>query len=222
MLYLRRVIGVATMLCGPIVLVIGLWGNNYPQWYNAISSAYWTNARTVFILLYGTLGLFHVLYSGYDWLDRLMNLILGIACFGLLIFPWKDGSALATEGLVQTFDLFPQLVIDSKNCFCNMAHIACGTTLLLGFALNSLFVFTRSSGVKTKKKILRNKIYVVCGVIITVAFAFNSIVVIANHTALGNYLRVPQWFGMVCEILETASCGFSWIVKGECIPYFND
>lgn len=94
--------------------------------------------------------------------------------------------------------------------------------LTFGFAITNLFIFTRSSGVKTEKKTLRNKIYIACGIVIVVAFAMNSIIVIANHSALGNFIKLPQWIGMACEIIETASCGFSWLVKGECIPYFND
>lgn len=222
MLWLRRVIGFSTMFVGPLVLLVGLWGNNYDCWYNAVSSAYWTNARNVFVLLFGTLGLFHVLYSGYDWIDKVMNLIVGIACFGLIIFPWKDSYALATEGLVQTFDLFPMLKLDSKNCTCNLIHVICGILLLTSYSINCLFIFTRSSGSMTDKKKLRNIIYRCCGIVIAVAFAFNTIIVSANHTSLGNYISIPQWFGMICEILETGACGFAWVVKGECLTFFND
>lgn len=149
---LRCFIGwLAFILPWVVVLLIG----RFPQ---SISSTYYTNAGTVFMIILGADSVFLMFYDGYDKTDDILNTIAGI--FGLLICLFPCGYDAERVGTFQT-----PVAISSA------IHNISAVVFFVILAYVSLFQFTKSNGNMTDKKKKRNVIYRICGVGMIGSFA---------------------------------------------------
>ena len=120
---------------------------------HSISATYhYAPTITPFMIILGSSGLLLMCYRGYTKVDDIINTITGFFGLCICLFPtW--GSDLVYNG---TF----QVPNDISSAIHNISAI--GFFGLLSF--NCLFLFTKSSGTKTKKKKIRNAIYIICGI----------------------------------------------------------
>jgi hypothetical protein len=83
-----------------------------------------------------------------------------------------------------------------------------------------LFPETHKSGVKTHRKILRNRVYRVCGIIIVITMAIKAVDAACEYFIQKGFL----WdVGTYCvEATMVIAFGVSWAVKGESFPRLND
>jgi hypothetical protein len=110
------------------------------------------------MIILGSAGLLLVCYRGYTWVDDLINTLTGIFGLGICLFPTSGG-----EGNIGTFQL-PQSIS-------SMIHNICAIGFFGLLAINVLFLFTKSSGEKTRNKRIRNGIYTCCGTGMVIAMA---------------------------------------------------
>lgn len=172
------------------------------EWWWSISATYYQSPALVGVLVPACIVL--LLYIGYDWRDNLVTSLSGVFGLGIVLFPcnvsWIDSAT--PVGFFQV----PAYIS-------NYMHSACAAIFFLLIAINSAFLFTQSGGNMTDRKIIRNRIYKICGY----GMLFFEVVF-----ALLTVCKAPGYCTMIVEIILLHLFGFSWLVKGEAFPFFND
>lgn len=155
-----------------------------------------------FMVILGAAGILLMCYYGYDRLDDWLNTFAGAFGIGVCLFPtYPTSEYLAMYDKVGMFMLDPS--ISSK------LHNICAVGFFGLLIVNSLFLFTKSSGEMTKKKKIRNVIYRVCGI-----GMLASIVLLAVLSFVG----VPYGI-LIGEALALLFFGFSWLTKADYYPW---
>jgi hypothetical protein len=205
--YQRTSLGFVSMLLGPVLLFLGLFGqNNSPTWYHTISDTFMSNGMQIFIGCLCIMFFFFMSYKCYDWRDHVVNKISGISALLIAIFP--SGDFLETyQGSIGVFPVPPNVS--------SFIHGAAAGILFITLTVNILWLFTLSDGTMTDKKRNRNIVYYICGSIMVLSIAIWTIGVL-THLGDGNIWKY------ICEIFLLIPFGFAWLVKGQAIPLFND
>ncbi len=206
----RKMIGVMVILLTPLSVLFGLFGyaTNPPEWWYSISSTYYANSKAIMISIITIAAFFFCTYKGYDWKDRVVNLMSGIGLALLLVFPCKGGY---TE---QASNLF-NVPVSVSGAIHNVSAIIA----FIGFFFNVGFLFTKSSGIMTDRKKIRNIIYrasalcVIPGAFIIILLG--NILEGTPHALCVNYV----WWA---ELLALVPCGVSWLVKAGVFKFLND
>lgn len=204
--HLRRNVGRLGMLLPWIVLGLSwLFGYGFPD---SISATYYlAPCITPFMIILGAAGILLLSYKGYDRQDDIVCTIAGLFSFGICLFPcrtedlvtrWSDLAELTHVG---TFQIIPAVS--------GILHNVCAFGFFGLLAYNSLFLFTKSSGIMTEEKKKRNIIFRVCGVGMIISFL--AIVPIS----------IFKWWGgvWVVEAIALAFFGISWLTKADCYPW---
>ena len=145
--------------------------------------------------------LFLITYKGYSRLDLIVSTITGIAGLGVAIFPCYNELVIERVGIFQLYS------INS-----NYVHLTCAVTFFILLAINSIFLFTRTSKVLvTLQKITRNKIYVVCGIVILVCV----LGLLLSYFMLTPVQRFESKIFLILESIALLAFGISWLIKGE-------
>lgn len=203
---LRCTIGWLGMLLPWIVLILsGAYGYGFPD---SISATYYLpTCITPFMIILGSAGLLLFSYKGYDKQDDIICTIAGVFALGICLFScaiedlserWLE---LATLTNVGTFQIVPYVS--------DWLHKICAFGFFGLLAYNSLFLFTKSSGVMTENKKKRNIIFRVCGIGMVVSFL--AIVPVS----------IFEWWGgvWIIEAIALAFFGISWLTKANCYPW---
>ena len=203
---LRTRIGWLGMLLPVIVLFLSLvYGYGFPD---SISATYYLpTCITPFMIILGFAGAFLFSYKGYDKQDDIICSIAGAFALGICLF------SCDTEGLIARW---PELAeVTRVGTFQIPPHISgwlhniCAFGFFGLLAYNSLFLFTKSSGVMTENKKKRNIIFRVCGIGMVASFV--AIIPIS----------IFEWWGGVW-VVETVALAFfaiSWLTKADCYPW---
>lgn len=161
----------------------------------SISATYFTyEAGPVFMIILGSASILLFAYRGYEKVDDILNSITAI--FGLLIclFPTSH------KGLdyIGTFQV-PSAVSST-------IHNISAFVFFALLSVNSLFLFTKSSGEMTAEKKKRNIIYRVCGVGMLASFLL---------------LLLPNFYCKIwlVEVIALLFFGVSWLTKADCYPW---
>lgn len=195
--WLRCTVGKLGALLPIIVLVMSVaYGYGLPD---SISATYYVpTCITPFMIILGSAGLLLFSYKGYEKIDDIVCSIAGVFALGICLFPcnYYGGASL-----VGTF----QLPTSVSGILHNISAI-CFFALL---ALNSLFLFTKSSGSMTKNKKKRNIIFRVCGIGMMAAFL---VLIPAN---------IYGWYGATWAVETIALVFFavSWLTKANCYSW---
>lgn len=198
----RRTMGILVILLPILPILFGFLGtNNPPCWYYSISDTYYTNSVAVMVGIISIASFFFCTYKGYDWRDRVVNLASGIGLAGLLIFPCTS----------QGFEKVGLFCLPAK--VSGTIHGIFAFIAFTGFFFNLEFLFTLSSGEKSKRKKIRNIIYIACGSTIILAL----LLIILGKFGIGTKNMV--W---IAETVALIPCGFAWLVKGEMFSFLND
>lgn len=197
---LRCTIGWLGMLLPWIVLILAYTcGYGFPD---SISQTYYfESCITPFMIILGSAGLLLFSYKGYDKQDDIICTLAGIFGLGICIFPCLSPIVLDANGIVGTFQLAENVS--------DILHNICAVAFFGLLAYNSLFLFTKSSGVMTENKKKRNIIFRVCGIGMITSFLAMIPVIICN------------WYGGVwlVETIALAFFGISWLTKADCYPW---
>ena len=203
---LRCILGWLGMLLPLIVLTLSLvFGFGLPD---SISATYYlAPCITPFMIILGAAGLFLICYNGYDRQDDIICTLAGSFALGICLFScatkdlvarWPELADLAKVG---TFQLIPVVS--------GIIHNICAIGFFLLLAYNSIFLFTKSSGIMTENKKKRNIIFRVCGIVM--ASAFIAIIPISIFEIWGGV-----WF---VETIALLFFGISWLTKANCYSW---
>lgn len=125
----------------------------------SISATWYTNACTVFMIILGSASFLLISYKGYERIDDILLTCSGISGLGICLFPCAITYAHEKVG---TF------LIDNQ--ISNVLHMIFAVTFFGLLAYNSIFLFTKGTGEKTKNKKIRNIIFRICGIGMVASF----------------------------------------------------
>jgi hypothetical protein len=191
---LRCTLGWLAMLL-PWLSVILSMVFGHTSWPDSISITYYQfqTACPALMIILGSASILLFAYKGYEKKDDILNTIAGV--FGLLIL------------------LFPTIhedypvsgIFNLPSSVNTVIHLVSAVIFFGLLSINSLFLFTKSSGEMTKNKKIRNIIYRVCGIGMIASFAL---------------LLLPiYWAVWLTEAIALLFFGISWLTKADYYPW---
>lgn len=196
---MRIMIGVLGMILPWLVALITL------SWPQSISITYYSIfAVGTFMVVLGSAGILLINYKGYEKIDDITATIAGI--FGILIclFP-------------MTYLPDPQMktgILHLPSNISNIFHCISAAGFFGTLAFMSFFLFTKTDGVLTHKKKIKNIIYRVCGIGMVASFLLFLLNYIPNFA--------PYNLTWIIEAIALFFFGTSWIVKSNAFPFLDD
>ena len=189
---LRCVVGwLALLLPWIVALVIG-----YIPASISITFYEFLTASPIFMIVLGSASILLLCYKGYQPIDDILNSIAAVFGLGVCLFPTSKGG-------------YPIVTIFSiPSNVSNIIHLVCAVVFFAILAINSLFLFTKSSLPKhelPKRKRMRNIIFIVCGIGMIASFGLLL-------------LPIPN----IVWIVETVALlffGVSWLTKANYYPW---
>lgn len=177
-------------------------------WPDSISCTwYCPQCVTPFMIILGAASILLMFYDGYDKTDDIINTIGSIFGLGICLFPCKYFSEIA-PAYVGTFSIPPTIS--------GRMHNLCALGFFLILALNSLFQFTKSSGIMTQNKRKRNIIYKACGIVMLASLAVVPVISIIEAVTQIRCWGVV-WF---VQMIALFAFGISWITKANAFKCF--
>ena len=197
-------------LCGLLGIILpwlalfsaGIAEHPSKDWWWSLSATYYLSPALVGVLVPACIVL--ISYIGYDTLDNFITSLAGTFGLGIVLFPCKV--SWIPEGTPVGFFQIPVEVS-------HIVHVACSALFFITIAINSIFQFTRTKGIFTDQKRIRNIIYRVCG--------YGMLALLAVLAIL-RLFKAPGYFSMIIEIVLLLLFGIAWLVKGEAFPFLND
>lgn len=192
-LFLRRAIGLIGVAL-PVVLIVGkiLLDGGGPL--DSISDYYYSGMRNVFVGSMAATGVFLLSYRGYGWFDDLTGDVAGIGAIGVALFPTTPFFGDPTHAA--------RLI--------GRVHLGSAALFFAGLVVFCLFLFTRSTGPRTHRKVNRNAVYVASGLTMIVALVLVGLVQTVFHVGVGP----PHWV-LWLESISVEAFGIAWLVKGQ-------
>jgi len=200
-LAIRRAIGFLGILLPAVLLLGTLTIGRCTHVQESVSHYYYTIMGDVLVGILCAVSLFLLCYKGYDLNDRVSSLLAGVFALGIAFFAASQN----TDAQCSLFDLEPNRVRIA-------IHFISATLFFITLSYISLFLFTKSSGLKTERKKTRNRLYRTCGVIMIAAIGL--IALIKFIPSLDSFLA-PYKPVFWLEWIALAAFGTSWLVKGK-------
>jgi len=193
---LRQLIGLLGMLL-PLICILGGYFFSKLPIQSSVSSYYHTNMRDFFVGLMVCVSFFLITYKGYEKRDQIITTIIGMAGFGIALFPClKRSTEIQPVGI---FQLNPSIS--------DWIHILCALIFFSLLAYNSIYLFALS------KDGWKNTIYRGCGYFILVSIISLVISVLTIKSEVVESYRIV----LIFEIIMLLAFGFSWWVKGRAL-----
>ncbi|MBI4764921.1 MAG: hypothetical protein HY787_09990 [Deltaproteobacteria bacterium] len=193
-LSLRQLIGWLGMLL-PLICVGGGFLFSKLPLQPSISAYYHTNMRDFFVGLMICVSFFLVTYKGYERIDKRITTLIGIAGFGIAVFPCLDsGTSTRAVGIFQL-----------SSSLSDKIHIGCALIFFILLAINSIFLFTLGQDPK------KNSIYRICGIVILSSIILLAIGVVAINDEVVKKMKIV----LALETVMLWAFGISWLVKGK-------
>jgi len=186
-LTLRRAVGVLGVA---LPLVVALWGFDLCRCGSlqpSISDYYGLRTRDAFVGILFTIAWFLFAYRGYDRRDEVAGNLACLFALGVALFP-NSGTPLERT-----------------------VHFGSALCLFLVLAYFALFLFTRTGGAPTPRKLVRNRVYRACGVTMLACIALIGVYFTFLQRTGVSELDPVFWL----ESLALWAFGVSWFVKGE-------
>jgi hypothetical protein len=191
---LRRRVG-AIGVALPPVLAIGAAALFGVGLLSSVSAYYYTGMRGVLVGSLCAIGVFLLSYR-FGKADDLLGDVAGIAAIGLALFPTApEGGGMGWVRVV------------------GVVHLVFAAVFFLALAIFSLFLFTRTDGDVTPRKLVRNVVYRVCGWVIVACLVLAVFTDLAVGDAVKAEYRPLFWL----ETVAVLAFGVSWLVKGEAL-----
>jgi len=194
---LRTIIGLIGLAL-PFVLAFGKILLQGPGLESSLSGYYYTDMRDVFVGSLCALGVFFMIYRGYDRRDAIAGYLACVFAIGAAFFPTT-----------------PYMNATSRDELLGMLHATFTVLLFLTFAYFSLALFTKTAFEKmpTRPRLQRNIVYRVCGYTILASIFFIFVVTQPEVQTVVGELKPVFWL----ESLAMVAFGVSWLTKGEAI-----
>lgn len=194
-LFLRRAIGLIGVAL-PVVLIVGKFLLDGGGPLDSISDYYYSGMRNVLVGSMVAIGVFLLSYRGYGLVDDITSDAAGVGAIGVALFPTTPffGEPTRADRLI------------------GWAHLGSAALFFTGLIIFCLFLFTRSIGPRTRRKVNRNAVYVASGLAMIVALVFAGLVQTVLHAGFGP----PHWV-LWLESVAVAAFGVAWLVKGTTI-----
>lgn len=186
-LILRRVIGILGVAL-PVVLI--LWGFvlvGSLEIQPSLSDYYGLSTRDAFVGILFAIACFLFAYKGHEPMDDIVGHVGCLFALGVALF---SNTGAGSERIV---------------------HFVCATGLFLVLSFFSLFLFTKSTGTKTREKRMRNRIYITCGVCMLACIVLIGVYSCCLQDTAVTSLHPVLWL----ESFALWAFGISWFVKGE-------
>jgi hypothetical protein len=198
---LRKAIGIIGIAL-PIALLIGKPLVDGGGMLGSISAYYYSGMRNYFV---GTMCALAVFFFSYKYAprDNLLSTATSIFALGVAFLPTSPRRA------------------DVDTTWTAWLHFACAVLFFLTLAYFAYFIFTLPPLPKEAlepRKRLRNKIYRICGVTIVVCLILSPILDRVLSAAVRAQIHPLFWL----ESIAVWAFSFSWLVKGELIPWLKD
>ena len=200
---LRKAIGWLGILLPATIITGNLIFSNCHKVQDSISHYYYTVTGNVFVGTLCAVALFLISYKGYpgDNKDNILTTLAGLFALGIAFFPTNNNSTDSCA-ILQLPDNDTRRIV----------HYVCATIFFILLAFISFFFFTKSKGVKTERKILRNKIYRTCAIVIIVCVLLIALYGIFGRQLVSLIKYKPIFW---LEWVALLAFGTSWLVKGE-------
>lgn len=168
---------------------------------SSVSQYYYSIMGNFFVGSLCAIAVFLFSYNGYDIWDRILSVAAGIFAVVSAFFPTH---------LSKLFISCDVNLRDSSN-LSNTIHIVSSALFFITLATTSIFMFTKSKGLKTPRKIIRNKIYRVCGYTMLSALLLMGVYQLPS---IHIYFEKDKPI-IFLEALALVAFGISWLIKGE-------
>lgn len=199
----RQAIGYLGIFMPAILMIGSIVIGQCPQLQDSISHYYFTIMGNVLVATLCGFSVFLFMYKGYTRWDNIVTSFAAVCALGVAMF--------ATS---QIDDIECSVVCLSDVKFRIFTHYISAALFFITLSYISIFLFTKSKGEKTRRKIIRNRIYITCGVLMMVFLVF--IVLVKAIPWLGIKLAPYKpvfWF----EWFALIAFGVSWLVKGNAL-----
>ncbi len=197
---LRQIVGWLAIALPWLVLLLSLAnGQGVPD---SISATWWQWQfnQTPFMIILGSASVLLLCYGGYEKIDDIICTITGIFGFVICLFPCAYSDT-------QPVGLFAFLGMTEAAC--SWFHNIGAAAFFALLAFNSMFLFTKTSGIMTPNKKKRNIIFRVCAVGMLASFILFLPIPLFEHHGV-------TWFA---EAIALAFFGISWLTKADCYPW---
>ena len=196
---MRVMIGLLGMLLPWLVALVTL------SWPQSISFTYYSlYAVGIFMVILGSASILLINYEGYDKGDDITATIAGILGLMICFFPMT----YLPEPSIKTG------VLHLPSNISNIVHCISAVGFFGTLAYMSYFRFTKTSGIITIQKVIKNFIYKVCGIGMIGAFALMLLKLIPGFDVYN-----LTW---IVEAIALFFFGVSWIVKSDVIKCLQD
>ena len=196
---MRVMIGLLGMLLPWLVALVTL------SWPQSISFTYYSlYAVGIFMVILGSAGILLINYRGYDKGDDITATIAGILGLMICFFPMT----YLPEPSIKTG------VLHLPSNISNIVHCISAVGFFGTLAYMSYFRFTKTSGIITWQKVIKNFIYRVCGIGMIGSFALMLLKLIPGFDMYN-----LTW---IVEAIALFFFGISWIVKSDVIKCLQD
>lgn len=207
---LRQIVGWLGILL-PLAMVTGnSLFTDCNELQNSISHYYYTITGSWLTGNLCAVAMFLVAYKGYSLRDNIAATIAGFCAVLIAVFPTNAVQHVpaALERNSCILFLLPESLLR------NSIHYASAGFFFFTLAYMSIALFRKSEGIKTGRKIIRNKIFLTCGIIILV-----STLLIALYGIFSDRLDRLEKYRPVfwLEWLNLLAFGISWLVKGQVV-----
>ena len=216
-LTLRKGIGCLGMAL-PFILGFGGMLLPEPGIRSSISAYYHTGLGDVFVGTICAIGIFLFAYKGYEPKDDRAGNFACFCALGLALFATFPDIGDPSRGIGLTLSLATPDISEKIRAGANLVFAA-GFFLTLAYL--SLFLFTKSDGEQTLKKLQRNFVYMACGYVILLAIALIGLVGLILYLELLPEPTVRMVMSLDplfwLESIAIVAFGVAWFVKGEAI-----
>ena len=196
---MRVMIGLLGMLLPWLVALVTL------SWPQSISFTYYSlYAVGIFMVILGSASILLINYKGYDKGDDITATIAGILGLMICFFPMT----YLPEPSIKTG------VLHLPSNISNIVHCISAVGFFGTLAYMSYFRFTKTSGIITIQKVIKNFIYKVCGIGMICSFALMLLKLIPGFDMYN-----LTW---IVEAIALFFFGVSWIVKSDVIKCLQD
>ena len=187
----------------PIVLLfVPLIFNLCSERQASMSDYYYTKMGSYFTGTLCAFSLFLFAYKGYDKADRVSSLLACLFALGVVFFPTSMDD-LSSSCYVVTI---------STSKATSIIHYTFAACFFVTLSYMSLFLFTKSGGNPTPRKLKRNIIYKICGYVMLASILSILLFTLFFKEALNKYH--PTFY---LETITLLAFSLSWLTKGEAI-----
>jgi hypothetical protein len=199
----RQAIGYLGIIMPAVLMVGSITIGNCSHLQDSISHYYFTIMGGFLVVTLSAFAVILFIYQGYELRDNIITSFAGLCALGIALFATNH---------IEDVDCMVCCLSDCKARI--ITHYISAGLFFITLSYISFFLFTKSAGVKTREKIIRNRIYRTCGVIMFASIVLILLIrVIPGLDDMLKNLKPVFWL----EWIALVAFGVSWLVKGKAV-----